>query len=167
MKRKPTLAQIEARQAKRLRMKELAKKIAAMPEELRQELAARSPVGTIEGRQLSLKNQLLVALQMPQATIVGGFRQWIKAGRCVRKGEHGASIWIPLGRKTEAGEIEMEDSRAFMLATVFDCSQTKSIDEPDANEDTPPDQWQPGDLPAAPAPCSELVGPFALESEAA
>lgn len=131
MKRKPTIELIAARQEKRAKMRELARKVAAMPEEDRLALAARCPIGTIEGRALSLKNQCLIALQMPRATIVGGFRQWLKAGRCVRKGEHGACIWIPCGhRDAETGEIEMDDRR-FILASVFDVSQTCEL-EPSA-----------------------------------
>ena len=35
----------------------------------------------------SLANQLLIALQKPDATHVAGFRAWLKLGYCVRKGE--------------------------------------------------------------------------------
>jgi hypothetical protein len=40
-----------------------------------------------------------VLLPRLDATIVGGFRQWLKQGRCVKKGEHRSDIWIPLGDK--------------------------------------------------------------------
>jgi len=35
----------------------------------------------------SLANQLLVAMQLPSATRVAGFRAWLKLGYCVRRGE--------------------------------------------------------------------------------
>src|SRR3954468_19781460 len=38
-------------------------------------------------RRYSLGNQLLIALQDPQATRVAGFRAWLALGYCVRKGE--------------------------------------------------------------------------------
>ena len=34
----------------------------------------------------SLANQLLIAMQKPEATRVAGFRAWLKLGYCVRKG---------------------------------------------------------------------------------
>ena len=38
-------------------------------------------------RRYSLRNQLLIALQDPDATRVAGFRAWLALGYCVRKGE--------------------------------------------------------------------------------
>jgi hypothetical protein len=35
----------------------------------------------------SLANQLLIAMQKPDATHVAGFRAWLRLGYCVRKGE--------------------------------------------------------------------------------
>jgi N-terminal domain of anti-restriction factor ArdC len=40
-------------------------------------------------RRYSLNNQLLIALQRPDATRVAGFRAWLRPNRCVRKGEKG------------------------------------------------------------------------------
>jgi hypothetical protein len=39
----------------------------------------------------------LIALQMPEATMVCGFRAWLKLGYCVRRGETALRIWIPMG----------------------------------------------------------------------
>src|SRR5207247_3813306 len=45
----------------------------------------------------SLTNQLLIALAMPHATRVAGFKAWIKLGYCVRRGEHAViHIWMPI-----------------------------------------------------------------------
>lgn len=51
--------------------------------------------------------------------------------RRVRKGEHGFSIWIPLGtRKVENDLVEMNpEDRRFMLATIFDVAQTEDSTE--------------------------------------
>jgi hypothetical protein len=47
-------------------------------------LRVRSRTGL---RRYSLRNQLLVAVQDPDATRVAGFRAWLSLGYCVRKGE--------------------------------------------------------------------------------
>jgi N-terminal domain of anti-restriction factor ArdC len=43
--------------------------------------------------EISLANQLLIAMQKPEATRVAGFRAWLKLGYCVRKGESALRIW--------------------------------------------------------------------------
>jgi hypothetical protein len=101
-----------------------------MSDEQRAAMAAQmSAVVTVEGRALSLHNSCLVACQKPDATVLGGFGQWIKAGRCVRKGEHGLMIWAPTMRRTNEpspdAEQESTTRRAgFIMVTVFDVSQT-------------------------------------------
>ena len=45
---------------------------------------------------LSLNNQLLVALAMPDATFVAGFKAWLALGYCVRKGETAIRIIAPM-----------------------------------------------------------------------
>jgi len=109
-----------------------------MSEAERLALAAGCQITTVEGRELSPRNQLLVMLQLQgrAVTLVGGFRQWLAAGRCVRKGERGASIWIPTG-KGDSGDAgaapggereptgEELDKLRFVTGTVFDISQTE------------------------------------------
>jgi hypothetical protein len=102
-KRTLTAEQIAARDARRARFQGMVKQLAKMSEADRAQLAAQcGAVLNIEGRALSVTNTILCFLQCPGVSVVGGFRQWIKAGRCVRKGEHGLTIWIPLG----AGKAE-------------------------------------------------------------
>jgi len=126
-KRTLTAEQEAARDARRERFKVLAVKISAMTEDERATLAASlCGVATIEGRVLSLNNQLMVALQCPNATIVAGFQQWRKAGRMVRKGEHGAMIWAPTHKREETGTVA-EDPH-FITVTVFDVSQTEALE---------------------------------------
>jgi len=38
-------------------------------------------------RRYSVRNQLLIAFQAPEATHVAGFRAWLALGYCVRRGE--------------------------------------------------------------------------------
>jgi hypothetical protein len=104
-----------------------------MSDEQRATMAAQmSAVVTVEGRALSLHNSCLVAAQKPDATILGGFGQWIKAGRVVRKGEHGVMIWAPTMRRTDTLSPDAEQASdtmttrraGFIMVTVFDVSQT-------------------------------------------
>jgi hypothetical protein len=44
-----------------------------------------------------LANQLLIAMQLPEATRVAGFKAWLKLGYCVRHGETALRIWVPKG----------------------------------------------------------------------
>jgi hypothetical protein len=128
-----TPGQVIARDERRAKFAALSKKVAAMSAVERAQLAASMPgIVTVEGRALSPFNSCLIIMQSGgRATIVGGFRQWIRAGRCVRKGEHGFSIWIPCAGKTatEAGEAAADDSgeapeRRFIVGCVFDIMQT-------------------------------------------
>jgi antirestriction protein ArdC len=85
---------------------------------------------TCEGRSLSPFNTCLVLNQLPTASMVGGFRQWLDKGRAVKKGEHGLMIWIPTKGKDDkptAEDIEQETARPnFVMGTVFDISQTEA-----------------------------------------
>lgn len=87
----------------------------------------------------SLANQLLIALQMPDASRVAGFRVWLKLGYCVRKGEHAVIyIWMPIPptRKAveawrEAGSPAGQEPRTrFRLGPVFDRSQVTELPPP-------------------------------------
>ena len=134
MKRQLTTEQIRARDARREKFRGIVKTVANMQPLERDALAARMlGVATCEGRQLSLHNLCLIASQSPTATIVGGFRQWLKHGRAVRKGEHGLMIWCPKlhGIKTEVtpdGETTKDGEHVgFLIGTVFDVSQTDPV----------------------------------------
>ena len=123
--------QIAARDARRARFSALATQISAMSEAERAQLAASIMPTTIEGRPLSVHNACLLAVQQcPTVTLVGGFNQWITAGRCVRKGEHGLMIWAP----TKPRELTPDDAkdsdtdhRTFIMVTVFDIQQTEPL----------------------------------------
>ncbi len=120
-----TQEQKDKAEARRLKFRALAKSLSALPKAERDALAARLPgIVTVEGRALSTFNMCLIAAQCPGATIVGGFKQWKKAGRSVKKGEHGLSLWIPGGmRKRDDGSEHM----GFVSGVVFDVAQTEEI----------------------------------------
>jgi len=130
MKRSITPEQKARRGERKAQFKALWKRVADMPEAERLALSAKAGIVTPDGHALSVRNQCLVAFQCPTATVVGGFRQWLKNGRQVRKGEHGAMIWVPIKAKSdpsEDGEADEPTAGAttrFIIGTVFDISQT-------------------------------------------
>lgn len=109
-------------------MKHLAQyatQIAAMSEAQRTELASLMAITTIEGHALSMRNQLLCVMQTPAPiTVVGGFKQWLGAGRCVKKGEKALYILHPCAKKSADGESA---GVYFREAAIFDVSQTQEV----------------------------------------
>ena len=140
MKRQPTAEQKQAAAERRQKLRALVARIAKMGDAERAQIT-QGLATTIDGHVLSFKNQMLLALQLPRATVVGGFRQWIKAGRMVQKGQHGASIYVPTGTSKptdEPSETEIENGGPrFLLATVFDISQTQPFDAAQNDTDEP------------------------------
>lgn len=131
--KKLTAEQEVARKARRERFTALWKQVAVMPELERIQMANRLGIVTCDGHELSLGNTMLIALQNPTASIVGGFRQWIKHGRAVKKGEHGCMIWVPTTKKAESAPDSTPDTtettteHRFIIGTVFDIDQTQEI----------------------------------------
>ena len=117
--------------ARRERFRVLCKQIAGMSEAQRAELAGRINPVSVEGRSLSAYNTHLIMLQNANSTIVGGFAQWKKQGRSVRKGEHGLMILCPSSKRTATETDEEAKSKAaplgFIMGTVFDISQTEEV----------------------------------------
>lgn len=158
MKKQATDEQKAAATARREKFRGLCKRLAGMSDAERAALSERmGAIVNCEGRALSGRNTFLLALQRPGVSMVGGFRQWIKAGRCVRKGEHGLSILVPTGRGETVKATHEEESEGgggrvfFITGTVFDVSQTCERGE----------VLESGDVEAAPsAPASDL---FQLE----
>lgn len=76
----------------------------------------------------SFRNQLLIAMQRPDATRVAGFQAWKKLGRFVKKGEKGIVIIAPMvlrRQDEEAKDGDMPESiLRFRGVYVFDVSQT-------------------------------------------
>ena len=112
---------------RKARVKELRTRLANLSEAEKQALTSRGLIATVEGRTLSLHNTILVYLQanghLP--SIVGGYQQWKKAGKQVRKGEHGFIIWFPVGTKDKDTGDLIDSPDTFYTATVFDISQVE------------------------------------------
>src|SRR3954454_24727766 len=85
-----------------------------------------------------LTNQLLIALQKPDASRVAGFRTWLKLGYCVRRGERALRIWVPIPPSKKALERWEADGAdpsdrprpLFKLGPVFDRSQVDPLPPP-------------------------------------
>lgn len=76
----------------------------------------------------SLKNQMLILFQDPEATQVAGYKAWHKFGRHVMKGEHGIGVMAP-HTYTAVNNTGAEESKlGFHKATVFDVRQTEGED---------------------------------------
>ena len=86
----------------------------------------------------SLTNQLLIAMQRPDATRVAGFRAWLRLGYCVQRGERAIRIWVPikpsrkqLERWEQTGSDPAERPRpCFRLGPVFDREQVGPLPPP-------------------------------------
>lgn len=117
------------------KMKAIAAQVAKMTEAERAAIAERMPVVTIAGHVISARNTVLLAMQQENpVTIIGGFRQWMEAGRVVRKGEKAAYILRPVVRKGEAAPDGASDAgadsvdRFFIQVPMFDVSQTDTME---------------------------------------
>jgi len=117
----------QLRQEKKEKIIRIRKTLSEMTEEQRKAVADKFGIVTVERHLLTSHNQcFLVAQSEINFTIVGGFQQWKKAGRIVRKGEHGFLIFVPSkGKQEEKPEMISDDEDVhFFTATVFDISQT-------------------------------------------
>jgi hypothetical protein len=118
--------------------REIAGKIAAMSDDERAALAARLPtVVNPDGRALSFRNTAMLMMQSGREdlTIVAGFKQWIRAGRVVNKGEHAIGfILVPMTRKKNDESLDDDDNEKkgmhFKHVAVFDVSQTSELEQP-------------------------------------
>lgn len=109
----------------------LAAKVRALPPERQSEMAGELGTVTCEGRPLSRFNCVYLLIQGGSSyplAMVGGFRQWKKAGRSVRKGETAAGyIFVPLTRKGKDRDPGDDDAVFFRLVPVFDVTQTDAV----------------------------------------
>lgn len=89
------------------------------------EMARRFP-------QYSLRNQVLILRQNPNANQVAGYRAWQAMGRQVRRGERAIAVMAPIARTVtdyEAAALREGEDRGrrvvgFKPSSVFDISQT-------------------------------------------
>jgi hypothetical protein len=116
----------------------------------------------------SFGNQLLIAMQRPDATYVAGFCAFLELSRCVRKGERAIRILAPMSvrdARKHAGPAEVgtegdEPRRTvFRAVPVFDVSQTDPLPDMEAVPLAPPCQPIDGDTHAhVMAPLERLAG---------
>lgn len=92
----------------------------------------------------SFHNTLLIAQECHRRGFapshVAGFKTWLKLGRCVRKGEKGIPIHVPIRvKKRDDDADETTDVKVFFrTANVFDVSQTDPLPGVDPAPLTPP-----------------------------
>lgn len=107
---------------------EKIKELYAQVKSLSDEAAAALGAGVVmvTGHVVSPKNAALARMQHPECSTLGGFHQWLDAGRCVSKGE--TAIVIRGFSKRENAETG-EESTYFPSVSVFDVSQTRELTE--------------------------------------
>jgi hypothetical protein len=108
----------------------------------------------------SFSNQLLIALQRPDASYVAGFRAFLALNRCVRKGERAIRILAPMSvraRPTDSVEPQADEQprrTVFRAVAVFDVAQTDALADTDPVPLEPPSEPIDGDTHA------HLFGPL-------
>jgi hypothetical protein len=102
----------------------------------------------------SFGNQLLIALQRPDATYVAGFRAFLRLNRCACKGERAIRILAPMSvrvRDAESSDESTPDASengrrtVFRAVPVFDVSQTEPLPGTEPVPLEPPSQPITGD----------------------
>lgn len=120
---------------KQARLKTLAAQFATLSESARAAIVEKvGAVVTCEGHPLSLRNTICLYMQAQGAplSMIGGFRQWQRVGRQVRKGEHATGyILVPsergVSKEDAENGIKQLDTLRFYGVAVFDISQTDQI----------------------------------------
>ncbi len=97
----------------------------------------------------SFGNQLLIAMQHPDASYVAGFRAFLALNRCVRKGERAIRILAPMSMRRgdepaaeqpDNGEAHQPRRTVFRAVSVFDVSQTDPLPDTEPVPLSPPSQ---------------------------
>lgn len=112
---------------RKAKFNQLRKQLASLSEDQKLQLmVSAGGITNVDGHTLSLSNTVLMMMQAGNTTptVVGGYRQWQRAGRQVQKGQHGLMIWYPSRRVQDEDEDADEDLK-FFVGTVFDISQTE------------------------------------------
>jgi antirestriction protein ArdC len=99
-------------------------------------------------RTYSLRNQLIIAVELPDAQRVAGFRKWLSLGYCVRKGEKAAYIWAPMPPSKKriaeweaSGKHGPKPQTRFGLAPVFGDHQVEPLEGVEQAPLVPPVAW--------------------------
>lgn len=172
MKKTLTADQTVKRDERRAQFRALIKRVADMSAVQKAELG-KYGARKLDGGSFSVCNTMLLAIQLPHGSVVAGFRQWLKAGRCVIKGQHGASIWVPIGGKkttdavTGATETDSSgDKPGFVCGCVFDISQTAPLEAEHPVATVSPEIAAAFGMTNLPNVRVDVAGEFSLESEA-
>ncbi len=117
------------KEEKKTRIKELMSKISQLSDEQKQILVEKLGITNPEGHILTGRNQALLYFQAEgnPLSVVGGFQQWQKYGRVVRRGEHGYLIAVPANNKKVEDSSDADDPTFFLWKAVFDISQTEEM----------------------------------------
>ena len=109
------------------KMQGLIKQVSNLSAADKEKLAETNPITTCEGHAISPYNHCFLAMQTDKPlTVIGGFRQWQRAGRMVSKGNKAAGyIYVPMKGKTDDPDKKLR----FRMVPVFDISQTEEIQE--------------------------------------
>ena len=97
------------------------------------EMSAANDIANPEGHRIPDKNIAFLQFQNTKDlkfTVIAGYKQWQKFGRGVKKGAHGFWIFIPSMTRTKVEGKTVEEFDRFLMARVFDVSQTYEIKEP-------------------------------------
>jgi antirestriction protein ArdC len=131
-----TRSTAEEREQRRAAERELAERAV---EELRTSAGWQRWLGVRRHfHRYSLRNQILISMQNPDATHVAGFRAWLDLGYAVRKGEKAIRIWMPIPPSRKQLEAWRNDNTGtgekprilFKLGAVFDRSQVAELPPP-------------------------------------
>jgi len=126
-----------------IKARKLATEIGRMTAVEREAVAEKMPtVCNPAGHFLTMRNTILLCMQADRSdlTMVAGFKQWVGAGRIVRKGEHALGlIQVPLmlnrkdadGKATVGDKGEKLQDLRFRWVPVFDVSQTDELRQED------------------------------------
>ena len=131
-RKKLTEAEIEIKKQKKEKLLGFLKTVKEMTPEQLQEFVMNVGITTCEGHMLSGRNQALLMLQAGEVcpAVIGGFHQWKKVNRVVKKGEKSyLSILIPLQAKEKEGEAVELDKIRFKWIPVFSMDQTEESSE--------------------------------------
>lgn len=84
----------------------------------------------ITGKQLSPINAKVLIEQAEKRKVniegtVGGFKQWLKEGRVVKKGEKSFKIFVPNFKKDK--KTNQEELTSYRMVSVFDITQTENL----------------------------------------
>jgi len=117
--------------AKKQKIKAIYQSVKDLTPEQKDFLSKNLIVKNPEGHFLSCHNCIMLerqaAMYNPNISfsVVGGFQQWQKHNRKIKKGESGFFIAIPSKKQDE--QSENNDEVFFFFKAVFDISQTEPI----------------------------------------